>query len=50
MANTSCRIQLQNDYPMTLLDCFCHSTGLPDEQMGNAEVEPMHTGTGRLLL
>jgi bisphosphoglycerate-independent phosphoglycerate mutase (AlkP superfamily) len=45
MANTPW-VQLQRDYPMTLLKCSGHSAGFPDEQTGNSEAGHIHIGTG----
>jgi 2,3-bisphosphoglycerate-independent phosphoglycerate mutase len=49
MANTPCWDKLQQEYPMTLLDCSGHSVGLPDDQMGNSEVGHTHIGAGRYV-
>jgi len=49
MANTPYWDQLQQDYPMTLLDCSGHNVGLPDDQMGNSEVGHIHIGSGRYV-
>ncbi|MDP3840581.1 MAG: 2,3-bisphosphoglycerate-independent phosphoglycerate mutase, partial [Methylococcales bacterium] len=49
MANTPCWDKLQQEYPMTLLDCSGHSVGLPGDQMGNSEVGHTHIGAGRYV-
>ena len=49
MANTPCWDKLQQDYPMTLLNCSGHDVGLPDDQMGNSEVGHIHIGSGRYV-
>ncbi|MDO9105325.1 MAG: 2,3-bisphosphoglycerate-independent phosphoglycerate mutase [Methylovulum sp.] len=49
MANTPCWDQLQQDYPMTYLNCSGHDVGLPDDQMGNSEVGHIHIGSGRYV-
>ena len=49
LANTPCWDGLQQDYPMTALDCSGDVVGLPDDQMGNSEVGHLHIGSGRLL-
>jgi 2,3-bisphosphoglycerate-independent phosphoglycerate mutase len=49
MANTPCWNKLQQDYPMTLLDCSGNVVGLPDGQMGNSEVGHVHIGMGRYV-
>ncbi|WP_394752435.1 2,3-bisphosphoglycerate-independent phosphoglycerate mutase [Crenothrix sp.] len=49
MANTPCWDKLQQDYPMTLLDCSGNVVGLPDGQMGNSEVGHVHIGMGRYV-
>lgn len=49
LANTPCWNKLQNDYPMTLLNCSGAVVGLPDDQMGNSEVGHIHIGTGRYV-
>jgi 2,3-bisphosphoglycerate-independent phosphoglycerate mutase len=49
MANTPCWDRLQQEYPMTLLDCSGHSVGLPGDQMGNSEVGHTHIGAGRYV-
>lgn len=49
MANTPCWDQLQQDYPMTYLDCSGNVVGLPDGQMGNSEVGHVHIGMGRYV-
>ncbi|MDP3839993.1 MAG: 2,3-bisphosphoglycerate-independent phosphoglycerate mutase, partial [Methylococcales bacterium] len=49
MANTPCWDKLQQEYPMTLLDCSGHSVGLPSDQMGNSEVGHTHIGAGRYV-
>lgn len=49
LANTPCWDSLQQDYPMTALDCSGDVVGLPDDQMGNSEVGHLHIGSGRLL-
>jgi len=49
MANTPCWDSLQQDYPMTLLNCSGSVVGLPDGQMGNSEVGHIHIGTGRYV-
>ncbi|MGR8980153.1 MAG: 2,3-bisphosphoglycerate-independent phosphoglycerate mutase [Gammaproteobacteria bacterium] len=49
MAKTPCWDNLQNDYPMTLLNCSGSVVGLPDDQMGNSEVGHIHIGTGRYV-
>lgn len=46
-ANTPCWDKLQQEYPMTLLDCSGDVVGLPDDQMGNSEVGHLHIGSGR---
>jgi 2,3-bisphosphoglycerate-independent phosphoglycerate mutase len=49
LASTPCWDQLQQDYPMTALDCSGDVVGLPGDQMGNSEVGHLHIGSGRLL-
>jgi 2,3-bisphosphoglycerate-independent phosphoglycerate mutase len=49
MANTPCWDKLQQDYPVTLLDCSGNVVGLPDGQMGNSEVGHVHIGMGRYV-
>jgi len=49
LANTPCWDKLQQDYPMTSLDCSGDVVGLPGDQMGNSEVGHLHIGSGRLL-
>jgi 2,3-bisphosphoglycerate-independent phosphoglycerate mutase len=49
MANTPCWNSLQQQYPMTLLDCSGHAVGLPKDQMGNSEVGHTHIGAGRYV-
>jgi len=49
MANTPCWDKLQQEYPMTLLDCSGQSVGLPGDQMGNSEVGHTHIGAGRYV-
>ncbi|SJM96566.1 2,3-bisphosphoglycerate-independent phosphoglycerate mutase [Crenothrix polyspora] len=49
MANTPCWDKLQQDYPMTLLDCSGKVVGLPEGQMGNSEVGHVHIGMGRYV-
>jgi 2,3-bisphosphoglycerate-independent phosphoglycerate mutase len=49
MANTPCWDSLQQQYPMTLLDCSGHAVGLPKDQMGNSEVGHTHIGAGRYV-
>lgn len=49
LASTPCWDQLQQDYPMTALDCSGDVVGLPGDQMGNSEVGHLHIGGGRLL-
>jgi len=49
MANTPCWDKLQQDYPMTLLNCSGNVVGLPDGQMGNSEVGHVHIGMGRYV-
>lgn len=49
LASTPCWDKLQQDYPMTALDCAGDVVGLPGDQMGNSEVGHLHIGGGRLL-
>lgn len=49
LAATPCWDRLQQDYPMTALNCSGGVVGLPDDQMGNSEVGHLHIGSGRLL-
>lgn len=49
MADTPCWDKLQQNYPMTLLDCAGGVVGLPDGQMGNSEVGHVHIGMGRYV-
>ena len=49
LANTPVWDSLQQEYPMTALDCSGDVVGLPDDQMGNSEVGHLHIGSGRLL-
>lgn len=49
LAATPCWDSLQQDYPMTALDCSGDVVGLPGDQMGNSEVGHLHIGSGRLL-
>jgi len=49
LASTPCWDSLQQDYPMTSLDCSGEVVGLPSDQMGNSEVGHLHIGSGRLL-
>jgi 2,3-bisphosphoglycerate-independent phosphoglycerate mutase len=49
MANTPCWDKLQQNNPMTLLDCSGEVVGLPDDQMGNSEVGHLHIGSGRFV-
>ncbi len=49
LASTPCWDQLQQDYPITALDCSGYVVGLPGDQMGNSEVGHLHIGGGRLL-
>ncbi|MFZ2727412.1 MAG: 2,3-bisphosphoglycerate-independent phosphoglycerate mutase [Methylococcaceae bacterium] len=49
LANTPCWDSLQQDYPMTFLQCSGSSVGLPDDQMGNSEVGHVHIGMGRYV-
>ena len=48
-AETPCWDRLQEQYPMTLLDCSGDVVGLPDQQMGNSEVGHIHIGSGRFV-
>jgi 2,3-bisphosphoglycerate-independent phosphoglycerate mutase len=49
MANTPCWDTLQQECPMTLLNCSGNVVGLPSGQMGNSEVGHIHIGTGRYV-
>lgn len=49
LASTPCWDSIQQNYPMTALDCSGDVVGLPDDQMGNSEVGHLHIGSGRLL-
>ena len=49
LANTPCWDSLQQEFPMTALDCSGDVVGLPGDQMGNSEVGHLHIGSGRLL-
>ncbi|MDD4914778.1 MAG: 2,3-bisphosphoglycerate-independent phosphoglycerate mutase [Methylococcales bacterium] len=49
LAATPCWDSLQQDYPMTALNCSGDVVGLPGDQMGNSEVGHLHIGGGRLL-
>ncbi len=49
LSKTPCRDSLQQDYPMTTLDCSGHVVGLQRGQMDNSEVGHLHIGSGRLL-
>lgn len=49
MANTPCWDALQQNNPMTLLECSGEVVGLPDDQMGNSEVGHLHIGSGRFV-
>jgi 2,3-bisphosphoglycerate-independent phosphoglycerate mutase len=49
LAATPCWDSLQQDYPMTALNCSGDVVGLPCDQMGNSEVGHLHIGSGRLL-
>lgn len=49
LAATPCWDKLQQDFPMTALDCSGDVVGLPGDQMGNSEVGHLHIGSGRLL-
>jgi 2,3-bisphosphoglycerate-independent phosphoglycerate mutase len=49
LANTPCWDALQQNNPMTLLDCSGEVVGLPDDQMGNSEVGHLHIGSGRFV-
>lgn len=49
MANTPCWDALQQNNPMTLLECAGEVVGLPDDQMGNSEVGHLHIGSGRFV-
>lgn len=49
LAATPCWDSLQQNYPMTALDCSGDVVGLPGDQMGNSEVGHLHIGSGRLL-
>jgi 2,3-bisphosphoglycerate-independent phosphoglycerate mutase len=49
LANTPCWDGLQQNNPMTLLDCSGEVVGLPDDQMGNSEVGHLHIGSGRFV-
>ncbi len=49
MADTPCWDRLQEQSPMTLLNCAGDYVGLPDQQMGNSEVGHLHIGSGRLM-
>ncbi|PPD33440.1 MAG: phosphoglycerate mutase (2,3-diphosphoglycerate-independent) [Methylomonas sp.] len=49
LAATPCWDSIQQNYPMTSLDCSGDVVGLPGDQMGNSEVGHLHIGSGRLL-
>ena len=49
LANTPCWDVLQQNNPMTLLECSGEVVGLPDDQMGNSEVGHLHIGSGRFV-
>ncbi len=49
MADTPNWDKLQQECPMTFLDCSGRVVGLPDQQMGNSEVGHLHIGSGRFL-
>lgn len=49
LANTPCWDRLQQEYPLTAIDCSGDVVGLPSDQMGNSEVGHLHIGSGRLL-